>query len=411
MKHSIFISFQIKKSKTNAKGYAPIYMRITIDCKRTEISTHRFIPPNEWDDAKEYVSGKSHRAIIINNYLDSLKNKVLQHFNILDSMDKEINIKIIKDKLKGNSEKKYSIIKIFQYHNSELQQRVGIDITMSTYKRYLVSINRLKAFIQFQFNSCDLNLNDLNHAFITKYELYLKTEHNCGQNTTTKYLKQLKKIINMALANEWISRDPFIRYKCTYKPVNRGYLNSQELEILQNKSFDINRLQRVLDVFLFCCYTGLSWSDVDSLPNDAISQGIDGEKWIIVYRKKTNVRSPIPLLPEALKIIEKYKDDPEVIAGGKLLPVNSNQRMNGYLKEIQEICGINKRLSMHLSRHTFATTVTLANGVPIETVSKMLGHSSIKTTQIYSKVVDSKISDDMNTLKSKMNKLLINNAI
>ena len=206
----------------------------------------------------------------------------------------------------------------------------------------------------------------------------------------------------MALANEWLQRDPFMKCKCTSKPVNRGYLTADELLLLEKKEFKIQRLQKALDIFLFCCYTGLSFSDVSALTDQNINIGIDGEKWIIIYRKKTNTRSPIPILPQAQAIIDKYKDDPEANAKGKLLPVNSNQRMNGYLKEIADICEINKNLTMHLARHTFATTVTLANGVPIETVSKMLGHTSIKTTQIYSKVVDSKISDDMKALKGKL---------
>jgi site-specific recombinase XerD len=232
--------------------------------------------------------------------------------------------------------------------------------------------------------------------------MYLKTVKHCAQNTATKYLVRLKKVVNLSLANEWIIRDPFIKYQCTYKPTYRGYLNAEELQKIELKEFKIPRLQKVRDIFVFCCYTGFAQADVEALSLSDITTGIDGEKWIIINRKKTDGRSPIPLLPQALAIIEKYKNDPETLAKGKLLPVNSNQRMNGYLKEIADITGITKNLTMHLARHTFATTVTLSNGVPIETVSKMLGHNSIKTTQIYSKVVDTKISNDMKALKAKM---------
>jgi site-specific recombinase XerD len=217
-----------------------------------------------------------------------------------------------------------------------------------------------------------------------------------------KHIVRIKKIVSMALKNDWLDKDPFINYRASYEEVNRGYLTREELEILEQKEFTIPRLAKVRDVFIFCCYTGLGYADVEKLTPHDITTGIDGEKWIITFRKKTNHRSPVPLLPKAIEIIDKYKDYPENAAKGKLLPMGSNQRMNGYLKEIADICGISKNLTTHLARHTFATTVTLANGVPIETVSKMLGHSSIKTTQIYSKVVDSKISDDMSLLKKKL---------
>ncbi|MCD4728958.1 MAG: site-specific integrase [Bacteroidales bacterium] len=208
----------------------------------------------------------------------------------------------------------------------------------------------------------------------------------------------------MAIANEWLQRNPFMNFKCSYKDTNRGYLTQEELDKLEAKEFSIKRLEIVRDIFIFQCYTGLAYSDVERLTPDDVSTGIDGEKWIIIYRQKTGGRSPIPILPRALEIINKYQDYPENENSGKLLPVKSNQKINAYLKEIGDLCGIDKNLSTHLARHTFATTVTLAHGVPIETVSKMLGHSSIRTTQIYSKVIDNKISADMVKLKECMNK-------
>ncbi len=226
-----------------------------------------------------------------------------------------------------------------------------------------------------------------------------------------KYIKRLKKVVNFAIANEWLSRDPFMRFSCTYKEVKKEFLSIEELAVIEQKEFTIKRLEQVRDIFIFCCYTGLAYADVEKLSKDDLRIGIDGENWIIIYRQKSGGRSPIPLLPQAFSIISKYKGNPEADAKGKLLPVNSNQKMNGYLKEIADVCGITKNLTMHLARHTFATTVTLAQGVPIETVSKMLGHTSIKTTQIYSKVVDSKISSDMMKLKEYMNGTETNKAV
>jgi len=411
MEHAMYISFQMKRSKINKKGLAPINMRITLDGKRLELSTHRNISPSSWDNQLGCATGANDEAVILNNYLAALKSKVQRQFNILESLGEEITAGALKNALIGKKEKKHSLINVFQYHNDEMKQHVGGDVAPGTYKHYLTSLKWLQEFILHQYRKDDLLIDDLNYAFITMFEAWLKTVKKCAHNTATKHIRRLKKVVNMALANEWLQRDPFMKYKCSYKPVNRGYLTNDELKVLEDKTFSVDRLQKVLDVFLFCCYTGLSWSDVHVLKHSDITTGIDGEKWIIIYRKKTDTRSPIPILPKALAIIEKYKDDPEANANGMLLPVNSNQRMNGYLKEIADICGITKNLTMHLARHTFATTVTLANGVPIETVSKMLGHTSIKTTQIYSKVVDSKISNDMQALKNKMQKPGLKKAI
>ena len=406
MEHSMHILFQLRKSKINKKGLAPINMRITLDGSRLELSAHRRILPELWDNTLCKAIGTSDESVILNNYLNSLKTKVQRQYNILESLDKEITLEAIRNRLSGNSEKKHTLIEVFNYNNAEVKSKIGIDVTASTHKHYVVALNKIKLFIRYQYHKDDIILDDLNYAFITKFEAYLKTipfkTKVCSHNTAINHIKKLKKVVNMAIANEWLLNDPFMKYKCSYTKTNRGYLTPSELQTLEEKTFTIPRLQKVLDIFIFCCYTGLSWSDAEKLNTSDIKLGIDGEKWIIIYRKKTDTRSPIPILPQAMAIIEKYKNDPESIAKGRLLPLNSNQRMNGYLKEIQDICEISKRLTMHLARHTFATTVTLANGVPIETVSKMLGHTSIKTTQIYSKVVDSKISDDMKSLKTKI---------
>ncbi|PKP31000.1 MAG: recombinase [Bacteroidetes bacterium HGW-Bacteroidetes-16] len=402
MEHSMYISFRIKKSKTNKKGLAPINMRIILDNKRFEISSHRFVLPENWDTKLCSAKGTSDEALILNNYLDNLKSKINRQYNILESLNKPITIDSLRERLTGQGEKKYSLLFVYEYHNSEMEKRVNFDIAPATYSKYIISFNRIKNYIQYQYGKKDILLESLNHAFITKYEVYLKTIHKCSTNTTVKYLVHLKKIINLSIANEWLLRDPFMKHHCTYKPTERGFLSPEELLLLENKELKLPRLQKVRDIFVFCCYTGFAQADVEALSPSDITTGIDGEKWIIINRKKTDGRSPIPLLPQAMDIINKYKNDPEAQAKGRLLPVNSNQRMNGYLKEIADITGITKNLTMHLARHTFATTITLSNGVPIETVSKMLGHNSIKTTQIYSKVVDTKISNDMQALKAKL---------
>ena len=402
MEHSMYISFRIKKGKINKKGLVPINMRIILDTMRFELSAHRFIISDDWDDKLGRAKGTSEEAVILNNYLDGLKNKVLKQFNVLESLGQEVTIDSLKNRMTGNTVKKHTLLEIFRYHNDQFKQMIGTDYSPLTYKHYLATYAKLVAFLPYQYRQKDIILDDLNHSFVTNFELYLKTHDHCAHNTTMKHIIKLKKVINLALFNEWITRNPFMNFRCTMKETNRGYLTDIELETLEQKTFKVKRLQNVLDIFIFCCYTGLSQADVEALSSTDITTGIDGEKWIIINRKKTDGRSPIPLLPQAMDIINKYKNDPVALEKGRLLPVNSNQRMNGYLKEIADITGITRNLTMHLARHTFATTITLSNGVPIETVSKMLGHNSIKTTQIYSKVVDTKISNDMKALKAKL---------
>jgi len=224
----------------------------------------------------------------------------------------------------------------------------------------------------------------------------------CRNNTLMKHIERIRKIVNLAIKNEWLERDPFMKYKLAFTRTTREFLSADELASIEAKEFSISRLQFTKDLFVFSCYTGLSYIDSFNLTLQNISLGIDGEYWITTYRQKTDQPVRIPLLPKAMAIIEKYKDHPAVIANGKLLPGYANQTLNTYLKEVAGSCGIEKNLTFHIARHTFATTVTLTNGVPIETVSKLLGHRSIKTTQIYAKVIEWKVSQDMGILRSKL---------
>jgi integrase len=218
-----------------------------------------------------------------------------------------------------------------------------------------------------------------------------------------KYLANFKKVVLLCIKNGWLERDPFAGFKFTKKEVERPYLTAVELQEMASKEFKAERLTLVRDIFLFCCYTGLAYVDVKKLKRTEIGVGVDGERWIFTKRQKTDTASRIPLLPTSLRLLEKYKHHPQC-ENGRLLPVLSNQKMNAYLKEIADACGIDKTLTFHVARHTFATTVTLSNGVPIETVSKMLGHTNIRTTQHYAKVLDIKVSEDMKALREKLKK-------
>ena len=402
MKNNLSILFYLKKAKTTKNGEVPIYLRITIDGQRAELSTQRKIFPLEWNAISGNAKGNSEKIKNLNAFLLNIKNEVQFHYNILVSKNECITADALRNSITGASEKKHTILGVFEYHNNQLEQRVGNDYASGTWKRYKVTLGKVRDFIKYQYKKNDIFLDDINHQFLSNFEYYLISHDNIAHNTCVRYVKHLRKIINIALSNRWIISDPFVNFKLTYKETNRGYLTQSELQTLEQKYFSIPRLELVRDMFIFSCYTGLSFSDAEALSKDNISSGIDGEKWITLFRKKTDSRTSLPLLPVAKQIIEKYADDPRSNNKGKLLPMLTNQKINAYLKEIADICGITKTLTFHLARHTFATTVTLCNGVPIETVSKMLGHSSIKTTQIYSKVVDSKISEDMQILKNKL---------
>lgn len=402
MQYDLSILFHLQKGKENKKGEVPIYLRITVNGKRAELSTNESIIISQWDSGLQRAKGRSEVARTLNDHLDNLKNRVRKEFNSLIEKDEVISADILKDMLTGKYLKHYYLVDIFEKNNKLVELEVGSKYTKDTFVRYQISIERLKAFIQKEYNTTDIKLEDLNHGFIHRYEAFLRTEYDCTHNTVMKYLKHLKKVIHFAMKMGYIERDPFFQYQTAYNEAIRGYLTAEELKSIEAKKFRIPRLERVKDVFVFVCYTGLSYSDLIELTPDSITKGIDGKNWIIYHRKKTGVRASIPLLSPAQAIVEKYRIDSECIAQNQLLPVISNQKLNAYMVEIADLCDISKHVTMHVGRHTFATTVTLTNGVPIETVSKMLGHTSLKTTQIYSKVVDTKISEDMGKIEERL---------
>ena len=270
-------------------------------------------------------------------------------------------------------------------------------------ERYETSLKHTKNFLLWKYNISDISIEKIDYSFIMEYEFYLRSVRKCANNTAVKYIKNFHKIINICLANGWLTKDPFANYKSKVKEVIREYLTEREIQDLMEKELVSDRLELVRDIFIFSCFTGLAYIDVKQLSKDNIVLGIDGDKWINKNRQKTDTSSRIPILPTAQFIIDKYANHPVCVNEDKLLPIFSNQKMNAYLKEIATVCGINKELTFHIARHTFATTVTLSNGVPIETVSKMLGHTNLKTTQHYAKILDKKISEDMQVLKAKFN--------
>ncbi len=395
MKYDLSILFYLKRTKVDKKGLIPIYLRITVNGERSELSANRKLELLKWDSNSQRGKGRSEEAKVLNCHLDQLETKIKQCFNSLYDQEAEISSKILHDLLIGKHQRKYSLVAIFEMNNKLLELEKGTKYSESTINQYKTTLERLKIFVIKEYGDNDIDLSKLDVLFIRRFEIFLKTKYNIEHNTIMKHLKQLKKVVHFAQQIGYIERDPFMLHQTAFKQFPRDSLTQEELCTIENHAFKLKRLDRVKDVFLFVCYTGLSYSDLFKLTTDSISKGIDGKNWLIYQREKTGVRASIPILPQAQAIINKYKDDPECLKENKLLPVISNQKLNTYLSEIAIVCEINKHITMHLGRHTFATTFTLTNGVPIESVSKMLGHTSIKTTQIYSKVVDTKISRDM----------------
>lgn len=399
MNAKISILFYAKRAKTNAAGLIPIYLRITIDGVRLEISSKRFVMPEKWSKEQNRMKGNSEEARSLNAYLDILKARVHDAQKEIVQEGNLVSMDTLKNKLLGTEQRSRMLIPIFQDHNNRMEALVGKEFAQGTLTRYKTCISHTKEFLKWKFNLSDIDVRKIDYAFLNDFEFYLRTEKSCNNNSAVKYIKNFGKIVRICLANGWIEKDPFSNYHSKFNEVTRQFLNEQEIEKLFTKDLRNERLSQVRDIFLFSCFTGLAYIDTKKLTRQNINLGLDGNKWIFTTRQKTKTTSNIPLLPRAEKIIEKYQTHPTCINFGKLLPVLSNQKMNAYLKEIADLCEVDKDLTYHIARHTFATTVTLSNGVPIESVSKMLGHKSIKTTQHYAKILDKKVSEDMSLLK------------
>lgn len=401
MNQPIRLLFWLYKSKINNKGLAPIFLRLTISGLKTEISTGVSIPLKSWDSKKSVIKGASTEVKELNKSLEALKNKALKAYNGFVEQDIPVSVEQIKACLIGQTDQPKTLLHAINYHNDMLSKKVGLEVSKATYTKYQTLKKHITNFLLEHFKRKDMFLRELNYQFVSQFEMHLKTKCRISHNPTMKYIQLLKTVVHLAVANDWLQTNPFKSFKCSIQVKERGYLTAEELIIVQAKQITISRLKIVRDMFVLSCYTGLAYADIKKLSSQHLITQQDGSRWIVLNRTKTEVRSAIPLLPTARQILDLYEPPfvPDNIT--PLLPVLSNQKMNAYLKEIGDICGITKSLTFHLARHTFATTVTLTNGVPIESVSKMLGHTNLKTTQHYAKVVDTKIKHDMLQLQTK----------
>jgi len=387
------ILYWFNRARTNKKQTAPIMMRMTLDGQRLNLSTQIEIQEKQWDINGQRVKGTDELAVKYNQYLANLKAKVWDIYNECLKGDIPVTLQMVRDKLQGKDKETYSLMDAVDYYIDHLKARVGNDISSATVQKYETCKRKLTAYMAHARLGEDVLLQDLNYQFIQEFDLYMRSVQQLHNNGVVKNMQQLRRIMTVAVQNEWINKDPFIKYKCKLAEPKRIFLTAEELKRMEEKVFTNERLQRVRDVFIFSCYTGLAYADVSKLTYEHLHK-INKQDWIILNRTKTKNQSTIPLLPKAADLLKIYKGT----EGGRLLPVISSQNMNKYLKEVAAAAGVGKRLSFHCARHTFASTVTLNEGVDITTVSAMLGHKMIRTTQIYAKVDLNKIANDTKKL-------------
>lgn len=399
------VSFFLKKAKLLKNGEASVAMRITVDGQRVENNIRKSILPNLWDQSKERAKGTSTAAVDLNRFIEDARIRIRQIVTELQQTGAEINPLIVQQRFYGVGQvrkQERTILQVIQEHNDEANQLIGKDFVEITWRRYETMKRYLGELIKQKYGVDDLPLSNFTGEVIRAYEVYLKTEKDLCQNTLIRYMKALKKITNRCLANDWIQKDPFAGIKFREEPTEPEFLTLEEVDRIYNCNPGSKRLEVIKDMFLMSAFTGLAFTDVSQLTEDHIVTDNDGNKWIRKPRQKTKLMSNIPLLDVPLAIIEKYQGDKKAAKKGVLVPIPCNQVMNRYLKEIAEICKINKHLTMHTARHTYAT-LCLSQGVSLKNVSKMLGHASVKMTERYARVLDSSILRDMNAIRDTLN--------
>lgn len=398
------VLFWVHTSRANKNNCSTIYARITINGKRVSISLKQKVNIDLWDMQRQRARGNGANSKQVNLYLDEVKSDIVRSYRDLKAESKILTPQLIKARFLGEDIRTHSLKNIFNYHNDKL----GIKLAPKTLCHYKTSQKYILEYISDEYNKEDIYLQDLDYEFVLGFESFLRSyqprhyQGGIGNNAVMKHIQRLRRMITLAYHMEWIERDPFVKFKPKLEKKEREFLTEKELERIEKFATPIERLAVVKDLFVFGCYTGISYGDIMDLSKKNIVRGIDGDQWLMANRNKTGTPFKIPILPAAELLIHKYENHHRTHFNGKLLPTISNQRLNSYLKELADLCAINKNLTFHMARHTFATTVTLTNGVPIETVSKLLGHTKLATTQIYARVIERKLSEDMMQLRKKL---------
>lgn len=391
------ISFFVRKKK-NSPELALLYVRITVNGRSKELSLKHELPIEKWNQPAGRMQGAGARSQLVNRKMETVRMRLYNTYEDLLKEERIITADTVKERYLGNDVTHNTLTGLLDYHDEKMKKV----LKYGTLKNYTTTSNYLKDYLKVKYKSPDIYLKQINYGFTLGFEEFLREKPSLNNNGVMKHMERFKKLMRLALHLEWIEKNPTLRFKLRFHKVDMVYLDKGELERIKNKEFERTALTVTRDIFVFSCYTGLAYADVKSLKKEHLRTGIDGRNWIYMRRMKTDTQVRIPLLEEANAILERYRTHPKVDNLEILLPVCSNQKTNQYLRDIADALHIRKKLSFHAARHTFATTVTLANGVPIETVSKLLGHHKISTTQIYARVVDTKISNDMDALRTKL---------
>ena len=395
-RHTYSVNFSASPSKARKTGLMPIYATITLNGERATFTTGKYIQPAQWDATKQRARGTSDTSQAINNHLLQVRNKIYQKELELMNRGYIVNANTLKDAYLERVEaiQGKTLCQIFEEYLMDARKAINIEVKKDTVYSYERTYDLLKDYLKLKYKRTDFALQELNRDFIEKFNLYLRSDLKHKKNTAVKHLRCLMRVVNVAVANRHLSFDPFLNFKAQREICERVFLTEEELRVLINKDFRIKRLERVRDLFVFCCFTGLSYSDVKTLTPEHFETDANGRTWIKKKRVKTGVLFRVPLLPIPKLILEKYK------GGDKLLPVVDLSSMDAYLKEIAELCGINKNISSHTARFTFATTVTITNRISLEVVSKMMGHTNTRMTSHYAKIIDKYIGEEMDKLNA-----------
>lgn len=381
-----------------------IYTRITVNGIRSTISLKYHADVRTWDAKRQRAKGNSEASRTLNLYLDRVRSQLVQCYQDLVLQGELVTAELIKSNYLGEGDSGKTLQELIDYHRT----KTASTFAKGTIENYSITEGYLQKFLRKERKTSDIYLKQLDYKFVCDFECFLHSywpkghPKALGHNTVMKHIQRLRKMVTLAYHLEWLDKDPFIRWKSTFEKTQRGFLSVNELSNLETYQYLGERLERVRDLFVFSCYTGISYIDLIQLSDDNLVKGIDGYNWIISKRQKTKGSIKVPILEKAQRLIDKYHGHPMAMVSETLFPVITNEKVNFYLKEIAVACGIKKNLTFHMARHTFATTITLTNGVPIETVSKLLGHTKIATTQVYAKVIERKVSKDMEILKLKL---------
>ena len=402
------LTFYARKPKTEKSEY-PLYARISVGGQMTEFTIGRSVNPKHWNQKRNQSDGTSRRDKELNKFLEMVRARFCEIHNMLIRENKLVNPAVLKAHYMGTMEKPKMMCEVFREANEKRKEELDRgDIVKPTYQRWTRCVDYLEDFFKLHYKTDDIPIKEVTSGMLDDFEHFLRMKKSCANNAAVRYLRCVKNVLQYALAHKWIDHDPFIgkKYQRTYN--ERQFLSEAELKAVMNLNLkDIPRLELVRDTVVFCCFTGLAFCDVKTLLRSDISTDANGAVWIRKARAKTGELCVIPMLDIPMQLADKYADNPVVKATGVVLPVITNQKMNAYLKEIADLAKIKKLLTTHVARHTFATT-SLCNNVSIEVIRKMLGHTDIKTTQIYAKMQDQAVYNGMETMRNKFNGISIN---